>query len=163
MEYPWLYQSNLAIPWHYRGYAMLKHAMLKSGTHSIERVEEDINKALESFDRAIEIDPSLAEAWMSKGTCLILLKKYQQASDSFIKAFKNLNYKIEKTPEVPTWYFYMLMVKLAYVYNGTAITLEPEFYDEARKQFDNAIDTYKKLKTQFHDTIWINLEGHREF
>ena len=145
---------NSPFPWHYRGYAMLKAG--------------DIDTALEGFNRAIEIDPSFAEAWMSRGTCPISLKKYQQAHGSFTRAVINLRNKIEDTPRVPDWYYYMLMVKLAYVLNGTVIALDSTktydeamrqwFGDKARKHFDKAIDAYQEIKKNFHDTICINPE-----
>lgn len=140
---------NSSFSWHYRGYAMLK-----SG---------DFEKALESFNRAIEIDPSFVEAWISKGTCLISLKKFEQAHDSFVRAMINLSNKIV-TP-VPHWYYYMHMVKSAYVFNDVGIALDSirihgegrkRFGDEARNQFDIAIGIYKELKAYFHDTICIN-------
>lgn len=131
---------NLPFPRLYKGYALLR-----SG---------ELDRALENFDKALEIDPSLVEALISKGRCLILLEKYQQAYDCFVRAFRKMEDKIEKTPEVPTWYFYMLMMKLAYIFNSTAIVLnEMKKYDEGEKEFDNAINAYEKLKSVFRNTL----------
>ena len=131
---------NSPFPWLYKGYTMLKSKAL--------------DNALESFNRALEVDPSFTEAWISKGTCLISLGKYQQAVDCFTRAVMNLEYTIESTPEVQDWYFYILTMKLAYIFERKAVALDSiavaldsmEQFDAAKDQFDKAIDAYNKLK-----------------
>lgn len=43
-------------------------------------------KAIEYFDRALDINPSYPEAWLNRGAALIDLKCYQEAIDSYNKA-----------------------------------------------------------------------------
>jgi tetratricopeptide (TPR) repeat protein len=43
-------------------------------------------EAIESFDKAIEIDPNDASTWCNKGTALSNLGKNQEAIESFDKA-----------------------------------------------------------------------------
>ncbi|MEX2719869.1 MAG: tetratricopeptide repeat protein, partial [Candidatus Wukongarchaeota archaeon] len=48
----------------------------------------DIEKAIECFDKAIEIDPNFAEAWYNKGRALEELGKTKEADACIMHAFK---------------------------------------------------------------------------
>lgn len=63
------------------------------------------------------------------------------------------------------------MMKLAYVFNSTAVVLDSikkydedskhantEYKQEVQRQFDNAIDAYKKVKSLFSNSIGVNPE-----
>ncbi|MDH7594506.1 MAG: tetratricopeptide repeat protein [Methanomicrobiales archaeon] len=43
----------------------------------------DLNKALELYEKVIEIDPEYSPAWMEKGNCLDGLCKYEEAIKSY--------------------------------------------------------------------------------
>ncbi len=46
------------------------------------------NEAMESYDRAIKIDPNNAYAWYNKGNALYALGKYNEAMESYDRAIK---------------------------------------------------------------------------
>jgi tetratricopeptide (TPR) repeat protein len=46
------------------------------------------NEAMESYDRAIKIDPNNAYAWYNKGNALYALGEYNEAMESYDRAIK---------------------------------------------------------------------------
>ena len=48
--------------------------------------EEEKAAAMKLFDKAIELDPTYAEAWNNKGVSLFHLGKYEEALEAFDKA-----------------------------------------------------------------------------
>lgn len=50
--------------------------------------EQDMVKAIEYYTKALEIDPTYAEAWMRKGILLNLLKRYEEAISCYDKALE---------------------------------------------------------------------------
>jgi tetratricopeptide (TPR) repeat protein len=53
----------------------------------------EYQEAIESFDKAIEINPKNANVWNIKGNSFYAIRKYQEAIDSYDKAIEiNPNY-----------------------------------------------------------------------
>jgi len=46
------------------------------------------DEAIKTLDKAIEINPRLAEAWYNKGNALLSLGKYEEAIKAFDKAIE---------------------------------------------------------------------------
>ncbi len=94
-----------------------------------------VKEALKSFDRAIEIKPDLAEAWLAKGDALIGLKHYEDA-------LKVLDKAIKIKPDLA----------IAWLAKG-GVFIKSEHYEDALKAFNKAIE----IKPNFA-TAW-NLKG----
>jgi tetratricopeptide (TPR) repeat protein len=62
---------------------MLKHGITKASYFNLKYQE-----AIDSYDKAIGINPKYAEAWNNKGVALGSLSKYQEAIESFDKAIE---------------------------------------------------------------------------
>ena len=45
-------------------------------------------EAIDSYDKALEIDPNNADAWMKKGGALLFLQQYLESIDNFNKALE---------------------------------------------------------------------------
>jgi tetratricopeptide (TPR) repeat protein len=60
--------------------------LVKQGQELLE--SENYQEAIDSFDRAIEIDPNNADSWSNRGFTLSKLNKYQEAIDSYDRALK---------------------------------------------------------------------------
>jgi tetratricopeptide (TPR) repeat protein len=90
-------------------------------------------KAIESFNKAIKIEPGYADAWFNKGVALGKLGRYDEALKAFNKA-------IEIKPDyADTWY------------NKGVALHKLGRYDEALKAFNKAIE----IKPDYADT-WYN-------
>lgn len=59
---------------------------IDEGLSSLKAVDANATAALESFDKAIAINPDLATTWNYRGNALLSLDRYTEAIDSFDKA-----------------------------------------------------------------------------
>ncbi len=84
-----------------------------------DRAQEPYKEAIQTFDKALEIEPQYANAWVNKGHTLIELKQYEDALVA-------LNNALELDP------------KNAYTWNNKGMAL---FY---LKEYDNAILAYNE-------------------
>ena len=48
----------------------------------------EYGKALESFDKSIELDSKRFESWYNNGICLKNLERYEEALDSYNKSLE---------------------------------------------------------------------------
>ena len=60
------------------------HGSVKGSSKDLKRYEE----ALETFQKAIEIEPKNVEAWIGKGKSLNNLKRYEEALETFQEAIE---------------------------------------------------------------------------
>lgn len=66
---------------------------IDEGLSSLKAVDANATAALESFDKAIAINPDSATAWSYRGSALLSLDRYSEAIDSYDKAIAiNPNY-----------------------------------------------------------------------
>jgi tetratricopeptide (TPR) repeat protein len=103
-------KPDFADAWFYRGLALLElrqcgdspstYEVTRNGkTKKIVVVRRQLSEAIESFDRAITVDPSHAEAWLYRGIALHYWEKYSEAIASFDKT-------ISIKPEIAEVWFY---------------------------------------------------------
>ncbi len=113
---PWVIGIGIVVA---RGVMFMKEAR-KKGRKG--RTKNETEEAMGCFDKAIELDPNLVEAWTNKGAVLIDLKRYEKALRCFEKV-------IDLKPKyAPAW-------------NNRGVALGSlERYDEAVGCFDKAID-----------------------
>ena len=52
------------------------------------RIYKDILKALQSYDKALELNPYYVYAWSSKGNALSNLGRYKEAIDCYDSSFE---------------------------------------------------------------------------
>jgi superkiller protein 3 len=124
---------------YYKGLALTGKALtMKAGEKlNISSDKEDrircFEDAIESYDRAIEIDPNYVTAWKNKGNVLYSLGKYNESLEALDKA-------IEIVPEYGlAWY-------------SKGLTLyELGRYDEAATAYDKALETFPE-----NAGIWYN-------
>ena len=79
------------------------------------------DKALECFDRALQIEPDMPEALVQKALCLMIDEKYDEASALYTRA-------LQSKPDFPQGW-----------YNLGVISIRKENYEEAIRLLDKAI------------------------
>ena len=60
-------------------------------------VEDDFNKAILEYDKALALEPLMAKAHYWKGKCYFALKQYEKAKESLVKAI-NISPHIDDGP-----------------------------------------------------------------
>jgi tetratricopeptide (TPR) repeat protein len=115
---------------------------------------EEYNSALESFNKAININDNYFEAWLNKGVCLNLQRKYKEANDTF--NYLNIIYSnnkyvltnigvtltnLNKSDESIAYFDKAIEIDKdfaeAYANKGEALNILKN-YEEAKKNFCNA-------------------------
>lgn len=89
----------------------------------------DVDRALVYFDRALEMDPANAEAWVKKGTALEAQRKMHEAIESYDRAIATDN-----------------SMTVAYLYKGGALNRLQRF-SEAMECYEQALRAHNKKVT----------------
>lgn len=123
----------------YDPYLSMARAALTLGNISLSK--EDYKKALSYYEKAINLYPSLDEAYAARSSANIRLKNYKKAAQDAEKAI-NLN------PENPDYYYFAAVAyyhvgqyDISMLYIKQALKLEPsnkifqDFYRELRKVY----------------------------
>jgi tetratricopeptide (TPR) repeat protein len=119
---------------------LLKEIMLKGDEHWYKKEYYD---AISWYDKAIEIDPNYAKAWINKGMSLSKLGKYQEAIEYLDKA-------IELDPNR----------YLAWINKGYALYSLGK-YEEAIEHFDKAIELDPKYANAWNGKAWLLANTNR--
>ena len=126
------------------GIALSRWALIKG--KEPEEARKKYEKAIECYDRALEINPNFVEAWNNKGNVLDELGRYEEAIECYDKALEiNPNY--------------------AEAWNNKGVTLSMlRRYEEAIECFDRALEINPN-----YAKVWYNkgnvlgkLERHKE-
>ncbi len=147
-EEPLLHRTNLE---HYvylaRSTSELKESASNYFSIGYSFVEKsDYVKAIECFDKALELNPRNQEAWYNKGVCLGKLEKYEDAATCFDKALE-LNPRNQEA-----WY------------NKGLILRKLEKHEDAATCFDKALELNPKYQEAWYNKGLIlgKLEKHED-
>ena len=113
-------------------YEDLLNAAIYNNRGSISGVKEEWNSALQDFNRAIELDPNLPEAYLNRGLLYTTLEQWDNALQDFDRA-------IEIKPELDT----------TYIYRGYIYGLQKNF-DKALTDLDRAISLDEQNSHAYH-------------
>ncbi|MGB3533558.1 MAG: tetratricopeptide repeat protein [Microcoleaceae cyanobacterium] len=154
---------------HFNSGGMAQNQLVKNYAKQGERlfIEKEYKSAIDAYDKALEIQPNLAEVWNNRGVILTKLQDYPKAIDSYEKALEirsdypdawnNRGVALGKLKDYQT----------AVTSYDRAVELKPDYGDAWNnrgfaltqlKKYDEAIQSYQKagdLKPDFH-LIWYN-------
>jgi TolB-like protein/Tfp pilus assembly protein PilF len=112
--------------------------LLKGRSSVIKRGKKDIDKALELFQQAVELDPNYAEAYAEIGNCYFLMATinhpWYSSYDTldYDEALVKINLYLEKALKIKPNTFRVYEVK-------ALIAMKNDFRDEANEYFEKAI------------------------
>ncbi|HOE45696.1 tetratricopeptide repeat protein [Methanothrix soehngenii] len=69
------------------------------GPDKAEEAAIAYNESLQAYEKAIQIDPESARAWIGRGNALLSLEKYSDSTEAYERAVEVLNDSLEEDPE----------------------------------------------------------------
>ena len=69
------------------------------GPDKAEEAAIAYNESLQAYEKAIQIDPESARAWIGRGNALLSLEKYSDSKEAYERAVEVLNGSLEEDPE----------------------------------------------------------------
>jgi tetratricopeptide (TPR) repeat protein len=130
-------------------------------------VEGDYETAINAYNKALKIQPSLAEVWNNRGVILTKLKRYSEAINSYEQALKIRSNYPDAWNNQGVVLGKIKSYEMAVESYNQAVKLKPDYGDAWNnrgfaltklKKYDEAIQSYQKaaeLKPNFH-LIWYN-------
>jgi hypothetical protein len=126
-----------ALQWNEKGVSILNQSSCDSCIKSSYNCS-CLYEALEAFDKANELNPSLADAWGNRGLTLYLLGRYDEAILACDKA-------IELSPSMNPSYWQDVVLGHAWATKGDVLWSKGA-YDESRVASKNYEDAYSRAK-----------------
>ena len=100
-------------------------------------------RAIEFFDKTLEMDPNYSPAWNDKGIVYMELKNFDEA----LKCFDNVM-KVDPSNSMP-------------VYNMGYVLLLQERYEDAVHAFDMFLERYPEEKNDFYKfALYLKAQAH---
>jgi len=130
-------------------------------------IEGDFEAAINAYNKALELQPSLAEVWNNRGVILTKLQRYSEAINSYEKALKIRSNYPDAWNNRGVALGKLKSYKTAVESYDRAVELKPDYGDAWNnrgfaltklEKYDEAIQSYQKaaeLKPDFH-LIWYN-------
>ncbi|MGH9428032.1 MAG: tetratricopeptide repeat protein, partial [Terriglobia bacterium] len=124
---------------------------LKGRFHFARRTEEELNHSIEAFDRAIQLDPKFALAYVGKAESYAVMPSYpyKAPSEAMPQAKLALAKALELDPDLPE----------AHTVNGIILSTYDWNWSEAEREFKRSLELVPNLAATHFRYAWVYLSS----